>query len=204
MRLPRSAAPVLLAVALAGCGGMASAPPGGAGTDGRQPAAVALSTQQGGRFEVLDGPRRQHAEPFLGVSDTNVFHLHSAIDRATGEVNHQLVVADSYSGPPRDWYAARDAQGRPLRFIPIGRDEITCQPSCSYAEEFAAVIPDPQLRGATGGLTVAFAARSGAEKTIAVPGELVKAQVNALDRVRAGLATASAIQQPAPTAPPRP
>ena len=97
----------------------------------------------------------------------------------------------------RDWNTARDAQGRPLRFIPISRNEITCQLNrCSYAEEFAAAIPEAELRGATGGLTVTFTARSGAQMTIAVPAELVRAQVTGLDRVRAGLATAAAAPKP--------
>ncbi len=113
----------------------------------------------------------------------------------------QLYVSDSYAGQPRDWNAARDAQGRPLRFIPISKNEITCQQGCSYAEEFAAVIPEAALRNATGGLTVTFTARSGAEKTIAVPAELVKAQVTGLDRVRTGLATAAAPTTPAPPRP---
>lgn len=194
MTITRAVALLLLA-ALAGCGGMASGPPGGAAAGGRQPTAIAVSTEQGGRFIGLTGPRLQHTEPFLGVSGTNFYTLRTWIDRRSGETVHQLYVADSYSGTARDWNAARDAQGRQLRFIPISKNEITCQPSCSYAEEFAAAIPEAELRNAAGtGLTVTFAARSGAQKTIAVPGELVRAQVTALDRVRAGLATAGAAQ----------
>jgi hypothetical protein len=190
----RAAAPLLLVAALAGCGGVASTPPGGTvAAGGRQPTAIAVSTEQNGRFVGLSGPERQHAEPFLGVAGTNFYTLRTWIDRRTGDTVHQLYISDSYDGQPRDWYAARDAQGRPLRFIPISKNEITCQRGhCSYAEEFAAAIPEPELRNAAGGLTVTFTARSGAEKTIAVPGELVKAQVTALDRVRSGLATAAA------------
>ena len=139
----------------------------------------------------MTGPQQPHAEPFLGVPGTNFFALRTWIDRRTGETVHQLYVSDSYAGQPRDWNAARDAQGRPLRFVPISKNEITCQPGCSYAEEFAAAIPEAELRNAAGGLTVTFTARSGAEKTIAVPGELAKAQVTALDRVRTGLAAAA-------------
>jgi hypothetical protein len=195
MTFTRAAVPLLLAAALAGCGGTAGSPSGGTAAGGGQPTAIAVSTEQGGRFVGLTGPRVQHAEPFLGVSGTNFDTLRTWIDRRSGETVHQLYVADSYSGTARDWNAARDAQGRPLRFIPVSKNEITCQPSCSYAEEFAAAIPEAELRNAAGiGLTVTFAARSGAQKTIAVPGELVRAQVTALDRVRAGLATAGAAQ----------
>ena len=179
--------------ALAGCGGVAGAPSGPApAAGGRQPTEIAVSTEQGGRFVGLTGPQRQHAEPFLGVPGTNFYALRTWIDRRSGETVTQLYVSDSYAGPPRDWNAARDGQGRPLRFIPISRNEITCQPSCSYAEEFAAAIPEAELRNAAGGLTVTFTARSGAEKTIAVPAELVRAQATALDRVRTGLASAGA------------
>ena len=190
--------------ALAGCAGTTGAPRGAAPATPPGATPVAVSTEQGGRFIGLTGPRRQHAEPFLGVAGTNFDTLRSWIDRQTGETVHQLYVSDSYAGSARDWYAARDALGRPLRFIPISKNEITCQPSCSYAEEFAAAIPEAELRGAVSGLTVTFAARSGAEKAIAVPAELVRAQLVAFDRVRSGLATASAVPQPAPPAPPGP
>jgi hypothetical protein len=202
MRGGQAAAALLLMAALAGCGGVAGTPPAaGTAAAGRQPTPVAVTSEQGGRFVGLMGPRRQHAEPFLGVPGTNFFTLRTWIDRQSGDSVHQLYVADSYAGPPRDWNAARDAQGRPLRVVAIGRNEIICEPGCSYAEEFAAAIPEPELRSAAaGGLTVTFAARSGAQKTITVPGELVQAQITALDRVRAGLASAGA----APVSAPRP
>jgi hypothetical protein len=213
MSMMRAAISFLLITSLAGCSGMAGAPSGGTAangtaangtaTGGRTPTAIAVSAEQGGRFVGLTGPQQQHAEPFLGVPGTNFYALRTWIDRRNGETVHQLYVSDSYTGPRRDWNAARDSQGRPLRFVPIGKNEITCQPSCSYIEEFAAAIPEADLRNAAGsGLSVAFSARSGAEKTIAVPGELVRAQMVALDRVRAGLATAAAA--PAPASPPRP
>lgn len=185
------AAAAVLLLALAGCG---TAPVQLAN-------AVAMSREQGGRFIALVGPRTQHEEPFLGVPSTNFFALRSWIDTRTGEVIHQLYVEDSYFGAKRTWNAA-SANGQPLRFVPITINEITCEQNCSYAEEFAAAIPEAELRNATSGLTVTFAARSGAQKTIAVPGELVRAQVVGLDRARTGLATAAAA--PPATAPPRP
>jgi hypothetical protein len=203
MTIRRVTALLLLTAALGGCGGTGGAPSGGATSGAREPTAIAVSSEQGGRFIGLTGPRRQHAEPFLGVPGTNFYALRTWIDRQSGETVHQLYVSDSYAGPPRDWNAARDGRGQMLRFIPVGKNEITCQPSCSYAEEFAAAIPEAELRNAAGsGLTVTFTARSGAEKTIAVPAELVRAQVIALDRVRAGLATAAAgMPSPAPAQP---
>ena len=116
---------------------------------------VSRTTEQGGRFIALVGPRRQHAEPFLGVPGTNIYALRSWIDTRTGETVHQLYVADSYAGAERNWNAARDAQGQSLRFVEISKNEITCERGCSYVEEFAAPLPEARLRASTGGLTVA-------------------------------------------------
>jgi hypothetical protein len=194
---------LLLVAALTGCGTTAGTPSGGTALGGREPTAVAVSTDQSGRFVKLTGPRRQHAEPFLGVPGTNFFELRTVIDRQSGETMQQLYVADSYAGAPRDWNTARDARGSTLRFIPISRNEISCERACSYFEEFAAVIPEAELRNAGGSdVIVIFAARSGAEKTIRLPGELVRAQITAFDRVQSGLATAGAA--PPPTPPARP
>ena len=181
------------AIVLAGCGDLAGISPAA------QPAnAVTRSQEQGGRFVTLAGPRLQHAEPFLGVADTNFYLLRSMIDTRTGEIAHQLYVEDSYFGAERGWNAARDASGQPLRFIPIGKNEISCETGCSYAEEFAAALPEALLRASPQGLTVVFTARSGAEKTIAVPGELVGRQLAAVGEARTALPAAAAAASPAP------
>jgi len=181
------------AMALAGCGDLAGILPTA------QPAnAVTRSQEQGGRFVTLAGPRLQHAEPFLGVADTNFYLLRSMIDTRTGEIAHQLYVEDSYFGAERGWNAARDASGQPLRFIAIGKNQITCETGCSYAEEFAAALPEALLRASPQGLTVVFTARSGAEKRIAVPGELVARQVAAVGEARTALPAAAAAASPAP------
>jgi hypothetical protein len=181
------------AMVLAGCGDLAGISPAA------QPAnAVTRSQEQGGRFVTLAGPRLQHAEPFLGVADTNFYLLRSMIDTRTGEIAHQLYVEDSYFGAERGWNAARDASGQPLRFIAIGKNQITCETGCSYAEEFAAALPEALLRANPQGLTVVFTARSGAEKRIAVPGELVARQVAAVGEARTALPAAAAAASPAP------
>src|SRR6266487_3161188 len=111
-----------LLLALAGCGSLTGAPPPSA-----QPTnGVARSSEQGGKFLGFVGPRRQHAEPFLGVPGTNFYALRSWLDTRNGETVHQLFVADSYFGAERNWEAARDAQGQKLRFIAISKNEITC------------------------------------------------------------------------------
>ena len=168
-----------------------------------QPAnAVTLTKEKDGRFLVLSGPRLRHAEPFLGIASTNFYLLRSFIDTRTGETVHQLYVEDSYPGAERNWNAARLAAGETLRFIPISKNEVTCDAGCSYAEEFAASLPEPLLRANPQGLTVVFTARSGTARTITVPGDLVAKQLAAIAGVRATRPTAAATPSAAP-APPR-
>src|SRR5258707_2638754 len=125
------AAAALLAIAVAGC-----ATPGGAPPPAAQPATeVARTSEQGGRFIAFVGPRRQHAEPFLGVPATNFHALRSWLDTRNGETAHQLYVEDSYFGAERKWEAARIQGGGRLRFIAISKNEIACEGGCSYAEE---------------------------------------------------------------------
>jgi len=181
------------AITLFGCSDLADILPTAQPAD-----AVIRTQQQSGRFVTLAGPRLQHAEPFLGVDNTNFYLLRSMIDTRTGEIAHQLYVEDSYFGAERGWNAARDAAGQPLRFIAIGKNEITCESGCSYAEEFAAVLPEALLPANPQGLTVVFTARSGAEKRIAVPGELVAKQLAAVGQMRATSPVAAAAASPAP------
>ena len=194
MRWSRPLLGLIGTMTLAGCGDLAGILPTA------QPAGpVTRTVAQGGRFITLAGPRIQHAEPFLGVPGTNFYLLRSMIDRRTGEIVHQLYVEDSYFGAERNWNAAREATGQPLRFIAISKNEITCEGACSYAEEFAAALPETPLRGNPQGLTVIFTARSGAEKAIAVPSELIAKQLAAAGEARATLPAAAA----APPAPQR-
>src|SRR5712691_12805181 len=161
MKTPTALFAAALLAALAGCAGLSRAPPPSA-----QPAtAVTRSVEQDGKFIALVGPRRRHAEPFLGVPGTNFDALRSWIDTRTGETAHQLFVEDSYFGAERNWEAARDGRGQKLRFIAISKNEITCENGCSYAEEFAAAVPETLLRASPQGLAVNFAAHAGPEKT---------------------------------------
>ena len=190
------AAAALLA-ALAGCAGLSSAPPPGVAAA----SPVTRSEEQGGRFIAFVGPRQPHGEPFLGVPGTNFDALRSWIDTRNGETAHQLYVEDSYFGAERNWEAARILGGEALRFIAISKTEITCENGCSYAEEFAAALPDALLRASPQGLAIRFTAHSGAEQTIVVPGDLIQKQLAAVDEARISLPAASAA--PAPANPPR-
>ena len=170
----------LLGLALANC---AQVPRQQASTEPAK-GVGAVSWQSGdttSRFVGLIGTKAQHAPPFLGVPETNFYCLRSFVDRQTGETRHQLYVSDSYSGAERRWGAARDEAGHTLRFIEISRNQITCDAGCSYAEEFAADIPEYELRANPHGLKVIFTDGSGAEKTIAISGSQITAQLAAID-----------------------
>jgi len=171
---------VSLGSALAAC---AQPPPAGAPAQPSAAAVVPAREDAPSRFVGLIGTRAQHAPPFLGVPETNFYCLRSFLDRQTGETRHQLYVSDSYSGPERRWDAARDGGGRALRFVEITRHQITCDGGCSYAEEFAADIPESELRANPNGLKVAFNAQSGTEKTITVSSSQIRAQLAGVDAV---------------------
>jgi hypothetical protein len=144
------------------------------------------------RFVIFVGPKAQHAAPFLDTPGTNFYCLRSFLDRKTGEVSYQVYVSDSYFGAERRWSAARDAAGDPLRFVHLSTDEITCDGSCSYAEEFAATIPESELHANPSGFAVTFSAQSGDEKKILVSGEQVAAQIAAVEARRSPVSPAAA------------
>ena len=169
-----------LGLALAAC---AQAPPPQAPARPSVAAVASAREDIPSRFVGLIGTRAQHAPPFLGVPETNFYCLRSFLDRQTGETRDQLYVSDSYSGPERHWDAARDGAGHALRFFEITRHEISCDGGCSYTEEFAADIPESELRANPQGLKVTFSAHSGAEKTITISGSQISAQLAAVDAV---------------------
>ncbi len=191
----------LAALAVAGLAGCVGGVPTTSGSGGLTPAAnantaITVSREQGGKFLGFVGPKTQHDPPFLGVPSTNFDLLRSYLDTRTGEVANQLYVEDSYAGTHREWNAAQDEKGQPLRFISISNSEITCESGCSYAEEFAAALPEPLLRASTNGLMVTFVGKSGAHTVIQIPGSQVAAQLAAVDSAKTGLAAATPAAAP--------
>ena len=189
----------LLLLALAGCGDLSEAP----ASIPQSANEVTRLVEQNGKFIELVGPRRQHDPPFLGVPSTNYDLLRSWIDTRSGETLHQLYVEDSYFGGKREWNAAHTATGAELRFVPISLNEISCDSSCSYAEEFGADLPEALLRASPQGLTVEFTAKSGAKLTIAAPAELIQKQLAATDAARAAMPKTAAATPPAAPPPPK-
>ncbi|HEX3881245.1 MAG TPA: hypothetical protein VHW66_01170 [Stellaceae bacterium] len=194
----------LLLAGLAACaGGMPPVTSGSLPTpEANAGTAITVNRVQDGKFLSFVGPRTQHDPLFLGVPGTNYDGLRTLLDTRTGETASQLFVEDSYAGAKRDWSEAQDEKGQKLRFIPIRSDEITCDNGCSYAEEFAAALPEPLLRASTKGLMVTFVAKSGAHTVIQVPGPQVAAQLAAVDNAKKSLAAQAAA--PGPAAPPPP
>lgn len=139
------------------------------------------------RYVEIVSPKVSHAPPFLGVPRTNFYLLRTWIDRQTGDATTQLYVSDSYAGSERGYAAAYDAAGRPLPFVSILRDQITCGNGCSWAEEFAATLPESALTSDPQAFAVTFAAPSGVKTTIRLSPALVKSQLAAIAAERARL-----------------
>jgi hypothetical protein len=202
LRFPSLLAATLIAFGVGACARMVQpgAPAPVAGTT-NAPNGVTTKTEDNGRYLIVIGPRQQHAPPFFGIADTNYFVLRSLVDRTNGKTAHQLFVEDSYVGPEARWDAAHDGWGQTLRFIPISHHELACESGkCSYAEEFAASIPEPELRGSPNGMEVTFTDKAGHKQTIRVPGNLIAMQIAAFDTARAAPGAAPAAAAASPSA----
>ena len=175
-----------IGLALTACAPMGTLAPG----ETPPPPAAVVRTEVPPHFVTFVGRKMPHAPPFLDVADTNFFCLRSLVDRATGQTEHQLYVSDSYAGPERGWDRARDGNGNVLRFVAISRDDIGCPDGTCFAEDFAADIPEPELRQGRG-LTVTFSAKSGDEKTIVIGADQAALQLAAVDGWRQAAAAAA-------------
>lgn len=164
-----------------------------------QAPAVELTKQQGGRFIAFVGPKEQHTAPFLDVDGTNFFCLRSWLDNKTGETAHQLYVEDSYEGGPYLWDGVYDTDNAKLKFIPISRNQISCESGCSFADEFAAELPENYLGAHKAGFAVNFTSSNGKTLTVKVSPEMVAAEIAAVDTVKEVAAKAAA--NPPPAAP---
>jgi hypothetical protein len=195
--LKKLMAGTLLAVTLGACAAFAPEEKLPSGAD-----QVELTKEQGGKFLAFVGPKLQHTQPFLGVEDTNYYCLRSWLDTRNGEVAHQLYVEDSYYGASYKWGGAHDGDNKALKFIPISRNEISCDEGCSYADEFAAALPEELLRARRDkGLTVIFTAETGKTLKVDVPARLIADELKAVDVTREALkSNAERTQQGAPTA----
>jgi len=187
-------ASVTLALALGGC---AALQPEEKMAPRPQAPAVELTKEQGGRFIAFVGQKQQHAAKFLDVDDTNYFCLRSWLDNKTGETAHQLYIEDSYYGGPYMWNGVYDTADTKLKLIPISRNQISCDQGCSFADEFAAELPEDYLRAHQDGFAVTFTSTNGKTLEIKVPADMVTAELTAVDAVKDIAAKAKA-NPPAP------
>jgi hypothetical protein len=162
---------------------------------------VELTKEQGGRFIAFVSPKQQHSAPFLGVDDTNFFCLRSWLDNKTGETAHQLYVEDSYYGGPYLWNGVYDTANTKLNLVSISRNQISCEQGCSFADEFAAELPENYLRVHKDGFAVTFISSNGETLAVKVPADMVTAEINAVDAVKDVAAKAAASPAPAAAAP---
>ena len=193
--------PTVLVIVLSACSefaprGSASAPTSASPEVRSSGVAVEARQHLSGRFIALIGPKAQHAPLYLDTAGTNFYCLRSLIDRQTGETVDQLYVSDSYDGVARNWDGAHDTAGRSLRFIPVSRHQIACDNTCSYVEEFAADVPESELRANPTGYTVIFTDRAGDQKTISLSADQISAQLTALDAKRVAASSPGASGSP--------
>ncbi|HXC29607.1 MAG TPA: hypothetical protein VNV38_16735 [Stellaceae bacterium] len=193
------AASAILALVLGGC---ASLQPNEKLPTQPQAPGVELTKEQGGRFIAFVSPKQQHTEPFLGVDDTNYFCLRSWLDNKTGETAHQLYIEDSYYGGPYLWNGVYDTASTKLKLIPISHNQITCDQGCSFADEFAAELPEDYLRAHRDGFAVTFTSSNGKTLAVKVPSDMVTAEINAVDAVKEIAAKVTAHPPAPPTAAP--
>lgn len=177
---------------LPGSGGRTLPPPASAGA---KPAAPVVRATALKRYVEIIGPKIRYSPPFLGVKQTNYYLLRSWLARDTGRVATQIYVTDSYPGAERGFTAAYDASGQPLPFVSILRDQITCGNGCSWAEEFAATLPESVLEAGGQDYAVTFATRSGQRQTIHIAPAVLARQRAAVAAERARLRHASASAQ---------
>lgn len=190
----RGIVPLVFGAALSACSQFAA--PGSSPSAGGKVPLVEVREHLSGRFIALIGRKAQHAPPYLGTPGTNFYCLRSFVDRKTGETADQLYVSDSYEGTERNWDTARDATGQALVFIPVHRDKIACEGGCSYAEEFAANIPESTLRANPMGLAVTFTDGAGDAKTITLSADQIAAQLAAVDAQRNAVSPPAAAAEP--------
>lgn len=177
-----------IAAALIGAQLTACAPQPPAGPSAETPqtgSAVVIREDLSGHFLAVIGLKVQDDPPYLETPGTNFSCLRSFIDSRSGETAHQLYVAASYDGN-RDWNAAHDSAGHLLEFIPISRLKIACdrKDNCSYAEEFAAKLPQNGLTENPKGFVVTFTDRAGNAQKVAVSADQIDAQLTALAQLR--------------------
>ena len=127
-------------------------------------------------------------QPYPGDASNNYF-LRSVVEKTSGQVAHQLYVANYYRSSEGwiVWSRANGEDAQPLEFVSIHRGVISCgaDVGCALEEDFGAVIPDPKLRAYQGGFSVKFYAETGKELVIQLTSQQIQQQLKAIEDFQA-------------------
>lgn len=124
-----------------------------------------------------------------GLNDENYhrYFLRSWVDKQTFAVTHQLYVNLHYRGDWKFFRSVSSQDAKPLKFIRVRRDVITCRESgyygCWHVEDFGAIIDHRTLQEHRDvGYSVKFHSRfAGDELIIAVSSEQIQRQLDAVE-----------------------
>jgi hypothetical protein len=132
---------------------------------------------------------------FLGIKQpypgdaSNTYFLRSVVEKANGQVAHQLYVSNYYRSSEgwKVWSRAHGEDAQPLEFVAIHRGIVSCgaDSGCALEEEFGAVIPDTMLRANQGGFAVKFSAETGQELMIHLTAQQIQQQLRAIEEFQA-------------------
>lgn len=121
--------------------------------------------------------------PYPGDASNTSF-LRSVVEKTSGQVAHQLYVANYYRSSAGwiVWSRAHGEAAQLLEFDAIHRGVLSCgaDGGCALVEEFGAVIPDPMLRAYQGGFSVTFSAETGQELVIHLTAQQIQQQLKAI------------------------
>ena len=146
--------------------------------------AVKVEQSQSESFTTFLGIK----QPYPGDA-SNTYLLRSVVEKTSGQVAHQLYVANYYRSAEgwRVWSRAHGEDAQPFEFVAIHRGVLSCDADsgCALEEEFGAVIPDPMLRAHQSGFSVTFAADTGQELVLHLTAQQIQQQLKAIDAFRA-------------------
>ena len=127
-------------------------------------------------------------QPYPGDASNNYF-LRSVVEKTSGQVAHQLYVANYYRSSEGwiVWSRANGEDAQPLEFVAIHRGVLSCgaDTGCALEEDFGAVIPDTMLRAYPGGFSVKFYAETGKELVIHLTSQQIQQQLKAIEDFQA-------------------
>ena len=127
-------------------------------------------------------------QPYPGDASNNYF-LRSVVEKTSGQVAHQLYVANYYRSSEGwiVWSRANGEDAQPLEFVSIHRGVLSCGADigCALEEDFGAVIPDTILRAYQGGFSVKFYAETGQEMVIHLTSQQIQQQLKTIEDFQA-------------------